>query len=123
MSFSLLSPVKDDDVDRHIIFLKEAVDRINGNLQSLVFRIAVNTRRDKRKGHCLTAMFLCKRKGGAVTGSQLFLLAMAAAPPARTYGMDYILARQVICPCYLTLTSLATARVMHSFKSSRPAAR
>ena len=91
MSFSLLSPVKDDDVDRHIIFLKEAVDRINGNLQRLVFRIAVNPRRDKRKGHCLTAMFLCKRKGGAVTGGQLFPLAIAAAPPARTYGMDYIL--------------------------------
>ena len=42
---------------------------------------------------------------------------------ATVIAMDYILARQVICPCYLTLTSLATARVMHSFKSSRPAAR
>ena len=36
-------PVKDNDVDGHIVFKQKLADRINGNSERLVFRIAIDT--------------------------------------------------------------------------------
>ena len=36
--------VEDDNVDGHVIFQKEVADRVNSDLERLVFRIAVDTR-------------------------------------------------------------------------------
>ena len=41
---SLLLAVEDDNVDGHVIFQKEVADRVNSDLERLVFRIAVDTR-------------------------------------------------------------------------------
>ena len=85
-------PVKDNDVDHHLIFQQERTDGIDCNLQSLVFRIAVNTGGNQRKGHRLTTIFFCQVQRCPIAGFQKLLFPMLAIPPARADCMDHIFA-------------------------------
>ena len=84
--------VKNNDVDHHLIFHQERTDGIDCNLQSLVFRIAVNAGGNQRKGHRLTAIFFCQVQRCPITGFQKLLFPMLAIPPTWTDCMDHIFA-------------------------------
>ena len=107
-SADLICPlIKNNDVDHHLIFQQECTDGIDCNLQSLVFRIAVNAGGNQRKGHRLTAIFFCQVQRCPITGFQKFLFPMLAIPPTRTDCMDHIFAGQSVSLCNFGAAGLA----------------
>src|SRR5699024_9361052 len=89
--------IEDDDIDGHVVLQQELADRIHGNSQRLVFRIAVDTGRYERKSNRLTFLVLSQRERSAIAGNELVTLSTLAAEPARTHGMKNKLARQFSC--------------------------
>lgn len=81
-------------------------------------------RRDQRKGNRLAAMLLRQRQGSAVTGDKLFPFSVFTVPPARSDGMDHILARQSISLCDFRAAGFAAIPASYTRPSSSgPAAR
>jgi hypothetical protein len=60
--------VEDDEINRHVLLFQEMTDGIDRDLQRLLLRIAVNARRDQRKGNGFTAVFLCKFERFPIAG-------------------------------------------------------
>ena len=74
--------IEDDNIDGHVVLKQELADRINGNSECLVFRIAIDTGRDERKCNCLTFVFPCQSKRSLIAGDEFISFTMLAVPPA-----------------------------------------
>ena len=59
---------------------------------------------------CETVAFPCQRKRSLIAGDELISLTMLAVPPAGAYGMDHILAGQLIALRNLGTASFAAAQ-------------
>ena len=103
-------PVEDDDVDGHVILKQKLADCINGNSQCLILRITVDAGRNKGESNRLAPVLLCQSKGGTIAGDELFTLTMLTVPPSGTYGMDHILAGQLVALCNFGAAGFAAAQ-------------
>ena len=102
--------VKYDDIDRHFVFKKKVADDVDSNLQSLILRISVHARRDKRESNRFTAPLLRKRQRLTIAGFKQGLFAVFAVVIDRTDGMYDIFRRQMITTRDLRLAGLTTAK-------------
>ena len=113
-------PVKDDKVDRQIIFQQELADGVHRHPQRLILRIAVNPGGNQREGDGFAAMLPCQRKACPVAGGQLFPLSLFPVLPHRAHRMDHIFAGQTVGFRDLGLAGSASAKGFAFSQQLRP---
>ena len=105
--------VKNNNIDRHIVSLfvsgEKIENRIGRNTERLFFRIAVNSCRNHRKCDRFTTIFQSERQRISVTAFKQLFFAGIAAPPYRTYRVNYISARHFAAACDFGFTCPASA--------------